>query len=533
MRHAKAGDRGLEHMTSLENRPGRRPNARAAKLTARQGDQPEINPCPPGQKGGTYKPLSEADLSAIYATALRLLEDLGLGEAPPAFRDLALDRGARLTPLGRLAYPRSLVEDVIAGAAKGFVFHGRDPRHDFEIGGERVHYGTGGAAVQTLDLQSGRYRAATLTDLYDFTRLVDTLPNVSWFTRCCVATDIEDIFELDVNTAYALIAGTTKPVGTSFTLGTHVDPIVDMFDAVLGGEGRFRERPFCKAHISPVISPLRYGEDAVEVVVACIRRGMPINAIIAAQSGATAPATLAGFLVQSLAETLAALVLVNLIEPGYPMIFSNWPLVIDLRTGSFCGGGGEISVLNAAAAQLSNWLGLPSGVASSMTDAKAVDAQMGAEKAFSSLAAGLAGANMVYESSGMMASLLGVSFEAFVADDEMLSHVYRILRGVEVNEETLGYEAITQAVLGEGHFLGGAHTMAAMQRDYFYPRLADRNEPRTWADAGAPDLWGRAKARALSILETHYPDYIPPGVDADIRRRFRIHLSRERMGPPR
>jgi trimethylamine---corrinoid protein Co-methyltransferase len=519
-------------MTSPETPAGRRPNARAARLLARQADKPEINPCPPGQLGGTYRPLSDADVGAIYRTALRLLDELGMGEVPEHFKELAITKGGRVNRHGRLSYPRAMVEDIVAGAAKGFVFYGRDSKHDFEIGGRRVHFGTGGAAVQTLDIQTGRYRSSTLADLYDFTRLVDTLTNVSWFTRCCVATDLADNFELDLNTAYALLAGTTKPVGTSFTLGSHVDPIIDMFDLVMGGEGKFRERPFCKAHISPVISPLRYGEDAVDVTLACVRRGVPINAIIAAQSGATAPATLAGFLVQSLAETLAALILVNVLKSGYPMIFSNWPLVIDLRSGAFCGGGGEISVLNAAAAQLSNWLGLPSGVASSMTDAKAVDAQMGAEKGFSALAVGLAGANMVYESSGMMASLLGASFEAFVADDEMLSHIYRIIRGIEVNEETLAFDAICESVLGAGHFLGAAHTMAAMQRDYYYPRLADRNEPRTWSDNGAPDLWSKAKAKAVAVLARHYPNYNPPEADAAIRARFKIHLPLERMRRP-
>lgn len=225
-----------------------------------------------------------------------------------------------------------------------------------------------------------------MQDLYDFTRLTDTLNNVSWFTRCCVATDILDNFELDVNTAYALLKGTTKPIGSSFFIDKHVDPIVDMFDIALGGEGKFRARPFCKAHVSPIISPLRYGEDAVLVALAAMQRGMPLNNIIAAQSGATSPATIAGMLTCTLAETLAALVMVNVFEPGYPMIFSNWPFTIDLRTGSFAGSGGEISLLNAAAAQLSNWLGLPSGVASSMADAKAVDAQMGMEKSLSALA---------------------------------------------------------------------------------------------------------------------------------------------------
>ena len=507
-----------------EPRRVRRGGGRSARVAARTAAEPEVNPAPPGQRGGQYAPLSEAGIRAIYDTALRLLAEIGMGRAPDILVEAAVAQGAQVNALGRLAFSHTMVEDIIAGACRSFVFYGRDPRHDFEIGGDRVFFGTGGAAVQTLDLETGRYRPSTLADLHDFARLADRLPNISWFTRCCVATDVQDPFELDVNTAYALLRGTKKPAGTSFSVGAHVAPIVDMFDLALGGEGRFRERPCLKAHISPVVSPLRFGEDAVDVTIACIARRVPINAIIAAQSGATAPATLAGFLAQSLAETLAGLVLVNIFAPGYPMIFSNWPLVIDLRTGAFCGGGGESAVLNAASAQISNWLGLPSGVAASMADAKAVDAQMGAEKALAAVTAGLAGANMVYESAGMMASLLGASFEAFVLDDEMLGHVHRTIRGIEVNEEMLGFDAIRDAVLGEGHFLGGAHTLAAMQRDYLYPDLADRDAPVTWAEKGARDIWVRAREKAQRILATHHPDYLDPKADATIRERFTIRL---------
>ncbi|MEM7237419.1 MAG: trimethylamine methyltransferase family protein [Pseudomonadota bacterium] len=502
----------------------RRNRGRKARLAARAPDAIQPNPCPPGQRGGRYAPLGTPELEAIYQTALRLLDELGMGEVPDGLAARAEAAGARMKG-NRLHFPPALIEDIIDGAAKTFVFHGRDPAHDIEIGGDRVWFGTGGAAVQTLDLDSGHYRPSTLRDLYDFTRLIDRLTNVSWFTRCCIATDIEDITDLDINTAYALLRGTAKPVGTAFTVAESVDPIVDMFDIALGGEGRYRERPFCKAHISPVISPMRFGADAVAVTEACMRRGVPINGIIAAQSGATAPAAPAGFLAQSLAETLATLAMVNVTERGYPMIFSNWPLVIDLRTGAFSGGGGESAVMNAASAQIINWLGLPSGVASSMADAKAPDAQMGSEKALTALATGLAGANMVYESSGMMASLLGASFEAFVLDDEMLSHVHRTIRGVEVTEETLGFEAIREAVLGEGHFLGGAATMAAMQRDYFYPRLADRDPPVTWEEQGSRDIWGKARDRAREILASHHPDYLGQTADQAIRARHSILLD--------
>jgi len=338
----------------MASKPRKRSKIRPREaMHAKRAKAPEINPSPPGPRGGQYKPLTDSDIQQIYTTALRILSEIGMGDTPPALVQQALEKGALLNDAGRLCYPVSMVEDTIAGACKRFVFFGRDTKYDFEVGGDKVYFGTGGAAVQTLDIDTHQYRAATLKDLYDFTRLADSLSNVSWFTRCCVATDVPDITDLDINTAYALITGTNKPVGTSFTLGSSVDPVVDMFDSAMGGEGEFSKRPCCKAHISPIISPLRYGEDAFDVTLAAIRHNMPLNNIIAAQSGATSPATIAGMLAATLAETLAALLMVNVFSPGYPMIFSNWPFVIDLRTGSFSGSGGEITLLNAASAQLS------------------------------------------------------------------------------------------------------------------------------------------------------------------------------------
>ena len=507
---------GRAIVTQQSKRRGRQ--ARLAERAA----PPAFNPCPPGQIGGLYRPLSETDLQRIYDTALKLLDSLGLAEVPDRLRADLVATGALEADSGRVLLPPALVERAIDQAAKTFVLHGRDPARSIEVGGNRVYFGTGGAAVQTLDLDSRSYRPATLADLHDFTRLQDRLPNVSWYTRCCVATDVPDPYDLDVNTAYALLKNTTKPTATAFTHAAHVAPIAEMLDIAAGGPGAFAERPFMKAHVSPIISPLRFGADAVEVVYACIRHNIPLSCITAAQAGATAPATLAGFLAQSLAETLASLVMVQAIRPGFPMVFSNWPLVIDLRSGAFSGGSGETAVLNAASAQLSNWLGLPSGVACAMTDAKAIDAQYGMEKGLTSLAAALAGGNLIYESSGMTASLLGASFEAFVLDNEMHAHTYRVLRGLEVSEDTLGYDAIRDAVTGPGHFLGAPHTHAAMERDYFYPTLADREAPRSWAEAGSRDAWTRATAQARALLDTHRPCYLTPDADRAIKARFTI-----------
>jgi trimethylamine--corrinoid protein Co-methyltransferase len=100
------------------------------------------------------------------------------------------------------------------------------------------------------------------------------------------------------------------------------------------------------------------------------------------------------------------------------------------------------------------------------------------------------------------------------------------LRGIEVNEETLGFAAIEEAVYGEGHFLGSQHTMAAMQRDYFWPTtLSDRQQPSAWEEGGASDMWERANTRVRQILADHKPDYLGDDVDQRLRRDYKIKLE--------
>ena len=270
----------------------------------------------PGVVGGRYRPLDTEQIERICSAAFDVLERTGMGEVPDVLMEKALESGCNTNAHGRLCFPRAFVEEIVAGAARSFTLHGQDPKFDLEISGTRVHFGTGGAAVNVVDFATSDYRPSTLVDLYDFARTADALDNVHWFTRCVVATDITDDFLLDVNTAYACATATKKHIGMSFVRGSHVAPVIGMFDDMLGGPGAFRERPFCKVHISPVVSPLRYGEDAVGVTLAAIEHNVPINCIIAAQSGATAPAPLAGVLVQTLAETLAGLILVNLFRAG-------------------------------------------------------------------------------------------------------------------------------------------------------------------------------------------------------------------------
>ncbi len=474
--------------------------------------------------GGKFAPLSESDMQQVYDTALALLEDVGMGSPIEEFIDVVTAAGGQVDDAGRLRYPRGVVEGAMATAAKEWVWHGFDDDRSITVGGDRVHFGTAGAAVLMYEHTTGLFRPSTAVDVYDCARLIDTLDHIHFFVRTVVARDMEDARLLDLNTAYAAMAGTTKPIGTSWFEREHVYETVDMFDMALGGPGEFRKRPFVAANNTFVVPPLRFAEESAKCMVAQVETGMPINLLSAGQAGATSPAALAGSLAQALAECLAALTGVNLLSPGHPCVMGMWPFVSDLRTGAMSGGSGEEGILNAAAAQLLNWMGLPSGVAAGMADSKIPDNQAGYEKGVNVALAGHAGANLVYESAGMLASILSCSLEALVIDNDMLGSINRTVRGIEVNEETLSARLIADVIAGPGHFLGSPQTLELMQREYVYPEIGDRDTPDNWLDAGGKDSRARAHEHVQRVLAEHHPAHIGAEADTRIRAAFPIHL---------
>ena len=239
----------------------------------------------------------------------------------------AVEAGCRVDENGRLRFPRALVEDVIARTRRKFTLHGIDPIHDLEIGGRRVHTGTGGAAPTIMDFETGKYRESTVADLYDIARLVDRLDNIHWYHRSVVARDTDTILDLDINTTYACLSGTTKSIAVSYTDGNSVRAVQPMLDMVAGGEGKFRERPFCTAVCCHVVPPMRFATESCDALEAAVLAGMPILLVAAGQAGATAPAALAGAVAQACAEVLAGLILCNIIDPDCRGIFATWPFV--------------------------------------------------------------------------------------------------------------------------------------------------------------------------------------------------------------
>ena len=490
----------------------------------RRTEQSPPSVAPPGQAGGWYKPLTGASLQRIHEASLEVLERVGIEVQPSECRDIFRRAGARIDESQNRVYiPSQMVEAALAAAPNEVLLGGRDPRHDMQLGGRRVYMGTGGAAVKVLDLETGRVRESTLADVANVGRLVDALDNIHFYLRCCVARDLTNE-QLDLNTYYAAIASTTKHVtGNCFTVKS-VRDVIEMAEIIAGGKEVLRQRPFISFVTCWTVSPLRYASETVEVLTEIVRQGLPVFLSSAPQSGATSPAALAGTLVQINAEELSGVVYTQLVRPGAPIVLGYVPSVSDLRTGNFVGGAAEFAMMHAAAAQLGQFYNLPVYNSSGLTDAKIPDVQAGYEKGITGLAAALAGSNYIHHSAGFLESLLTIAYEQFVIDDDINGSIMRLVRGIEVTDETLSVDVIEQVCRGEGHYLGTQQSLALMNTEYYFPHTADRRRRDDWLADGGLDMWAKAKDKARQILRTHRPEPIPAEIDRAIRQRFDIVL---------
>ncbi|MEM7463950.1 MAG: trimethylamine methyltransferase family protein [Pseudomonadota bacterium] len=512
--------------TETANKRGRRSGGRSGRIAVRSAPLADnLRPVRPGLPGGQYKPLSDEDVARIHSAALDALETIGLADAPPSGVDILTSAGAEQGEDGRIRFSRSLVEDMLAVAARDITLFGRDPAHDLELSGSRVHFGTAGAAVHVVDIENHEYRDSTTQDLFDAARITHALDNVHFFQRAMVCRDIEDNFEMDINTIYASCGGTTKHIGTSFSDPSHVERCFDLLHMIAGDEATWRSRPFVSNTNCFVVPPMKFAEESCITMESCVRGGMPILLLSAGQAGATAPAPLATAIVQAVAECLAGVVYINAIQPGHPAIFGTWPFVSDLRSGAMSGGSGEQALLTAGCAQMHRFYNLPGGAAAGIADAKMPDMQAGWEQGISNVLAGLSGLNMVYEAVGMHASLLGFCMESLVLGDDMLGQVLRCVRGIDVTEDSVSLEAMRQVCLeGPGHYLGHEQTLGLMQTEYVYPRVADRTSPKEWAEIGKPELVRMAIERKNRILDRSQTPLFDPAVDEAIRAKFNIHI---------
>jgi trimethylamine--corrinoid protein Co-methyltransferase len=476
--------------------------------------------------GGCYQPLTAQQVQTVHEAGLKLLEEVGVGYESGLSQaaDVLVQAGAKLDSENRkVTLPRELVEQSVAKAPSQVVLYSRNGEYDLDLGQHAVHLGTGGAAVRILDLKTGKARSTTLSDLYNLGRLVDELENISFFLRPCIPTDIPDT-AYDVNVFYTCFRSTGKHVMAGVNDAKELHKVLDLAAHLAGSVQAVQERPFFSIITSFIISPLKLSTQPVKIMLECVKNNIPVALSGAPMAGSTSPLTMAGTLAQCHAEQMAGITLCQLMNPGAPILYGGIPGRADLKSMNYCGGAVECGMMNAAIHQLAHHIQVPNYNSSGLSDSKVPDAQAGWEKGMTTLLAAMGGSNYIHHAAGMLESMLGVAYEQFVLDDEIIGMTRRVLQGITVDPEHLAQEVIKEVGIG-GEFITADHTFEHMYDEYFKGNgVTDRSDRTTWDQAGGLDAWMRARKIVHSVLSQPEKSYIPHDVDTRIREKYSILL---------
>lgn len=478
--------------------------------------------------------LSREEIETIHLSSLKVLEEVGVMIQSDAALKLVADAGVDVDASKKIArIPQHLVKESLVKAPSTIRLYSRDGKHDILLEGNRVHYDPGSAALYLLDSRTGEIRRPVSKDLADFVRLADALDNIHAQSTALVVSDVPDAI-VDRYRLYVVLKNSPKPIVTgTFSIDGLYD-MKDMLAAVVGGEKELARKPMAIFDLCPS-APFKWGEFIAQNLIDCAKYGIPAEILPMPQLGATGPVTLAGSLVQLNAEFLSGLVLSQLANPGAPVIYGGSPTTFDMRYLTARLGAIETIMMGCAYAQMAKYYGLPTHMYLGLSDTKIVDAQAGFESGLGITLGALAGVNMM-SGPGMLDFENCQSFEKLVIDDTICGMALRLIKGIDVNDQTLAVDAIRRVGVG-GHYLADKHTMEWFKKELLIPSdLVDRQNLNAWKKLGSKDTVQRARDIVQRILKDHKPDPLPADIEKNLddvaRKIMRKHgVDKLPLGP--
>ena len=470
-----------------------------------------------------WEPLTKDEIYDVHLASMEILEKIGVMFSDELAQKFFREGGAEIQ--GEVVkIPEHLVKECVDKAPERVTLCGRNPKYDVKLQDRITHFTACSEATYVLDVETDEPRLATKKDLADLSRLADALDYYSTMLPSVVPQDVPKNLWLQ-HALEAILNNTEKHA--FFICPTGVDAARDtirLAAAVVGDEEALRKRPIMTggAFFS---SPLRMWAEASRPLIEYARSEVPINLGDNLMMGATCPITLAGALAQGNAEMLSGVVLAQLVNPGAPILYNSDPFSMDMRTSNIAICAPEKGLCNAALAQIARYYGFPTVMDGFSPDSKVNDTQAGYEKAVSGLASALSGANLIM-GAGLLAYGDYPCFKSFVIDNEMLGYIYRVIRGIEVNEETLAIDVI--ATVGHrGNFLGQKHTNIHLREEHFIPEITDRYRTETWRSKGSKTIVERAKEKAIEILKSHYPEPLEKDIQQKLKEIVEESQRRE------
>lgn len=452
----------------------------------------------------SYRLMTPEQVQQIHQATLDLLENVGVRVMHTEGVRLLADAGCRVEGKDLVHIPAELVEDAIRSAPSSVTIYNRKGEEAMRLEGDRSHFGLGTDLIYTADLRTGETRSSRLEDVANASRMVDYCKNID-FTASFALPDDVPVNSMYMQCFKTMVENTTKPI--FFTAGGKEDLeyILEIAETVTGGREALRRKPFL-IHYSEPTAPLTHSYGAVNKLLLCAERGVPICYPPGSMLGGAYPVTLAAAITQANAEALSGLVMHQLKGKGSPII-SGWAIVaLDMRTTVFLYGSPEMRLANSAFADMFEYYRLPmwSTVGS---DANTLDAQGSFEIALGLLMAVLDGANLIHDVGYLGQGKLG-NPASILMGDELISYVKRVVRGFEISPDALALDMIARVGPG-GHYLSEEHTIRHHRKELWRPRVANRENMDIWVEQGSKTYEQRLVEEALKILDSHQPEPLP------------------------
>ncbi len=458
-----------------------------------------------------YRLLTENQIREFHRAALEINEKIGMRINSDEGTKLLVEHGCTVNEDNMVLIPGYLVEECLRSAPSRISIYNRDGEEAMRLEGRNIYFGLGTDLINSYDIHDRQMRLSVLQDVANATRVADYCRNIDFVASCALPHDVP------TNTMYVqcvktMFQNTVKPVFATAAGLEDLTFIIEMAEMIAGGAENLRAKP-CLIHYSEPTPPLVHSYGAVRKLFHCADKGVPIVYVPGDILGASAPVTLAGGIVQALAEAQAGIVLHQLRRKGAPII-SGWAVVpIDMSTSTFCYGAPDWRLTNSAYSDIFHWYGIPmwSTVGS---DAHVFDQQAAMEHAFSTLVAALDGANLIHDIGYLGQGLVGDP-AMLVMCDEIISYVKRFVRGFDMSREMLALEEIRK-VGAAGNYLSENHTRKYHKQELWRPSLLNRDDIEVWKQAGSRTYGEKVVQKTIEILESHKPKELPSEINEKI-----------------
>ncbi|MBU3737728.1 MAG: trimethylamine methyltransferase family protein [Rhodoferax sp.] len=463
---------------------------------------------------------SDDQVQAIHATALRILQELGIKVLLPQALAVYKAAGAIVDPDTQMVrIGAELVTAALATAPRAIPCMAGDRSRDvrFELG--RLNFLAGCGSPNVSDLDQGR-RAGTLADFENAIRIIQGFDVLHLQGPYIEPQDIDPRFRHYAMTRAQLTLSDKLP--NVYARGTQqVEDSFEMIRLARGlSESEFLATPCCWGVIN-TNSPRQLDIPMAQGIIDFARHGQPTVITPFCLAGAMAPVTVAGALALQHAEALAGITLAQLTRQGAPVLYGSFASNVDLRSGSPTFGTPEHIKATLGSGQLARLIGLPwrSGAGCA---AASPDVQAAHETQFGLWASVLAGSSLCIHAAGWVEGGLTFSFEKLITDLEALQTLAELCQTSPGDTDAIGYDAIADVAPG-GHFFSTQHTMERYRTAFYEPLVADLSNFGNWTESGAL----RTIDRARSVWKRRLDEFTAPesaraqaeSLDAFIARR--------------